>query len=227
MAQRATFVPRPLGAETGDVRFVPDAAEDVSAAEGAPAQPAEAPPRAAPVDLDALRAAAFEEGRAAGRAELPWHDAEALRHATSALLAAARALAALRRQYLRDQRRAVVDLAVAIAERLLRRQVAARPDALAGVVERAIEAAGPERPLRLALSPQDLASVRDGQAVELAGLASEHGIELVADPSLARGDARAFAGRAVVDARVEDTIARVREELVDAALGVGDEGGEA
>jgi flagellar assembly protein FliH len=171
-----------------------------------------------------------EQGAAAARAELPFAEAETLRTAAGALEEAARSVAALRRGYLAENRRLLVELAVAVAERVLARRIEADPDALLGVVERALAELGDAPELRLKLSERDRQAVEAGRALELAAFAERHGVAVEADPALAPGDVRILAGRTQVDARIGVVLRRIREELVacaDAPEAAGDEPCEA
>jgi flagellar assembly protein FliH len=201
----AQFVELPLAESR---RFEPAAPGAAAAPAGAAAEP-----HAPAVDLEELRRAAFEEGRAAGRAELPWQDADALRAALGSLEEAARALDATRRGYLRAQRRALVELAIAVAERVLARAVAADPDALVLLVARALDLLGEEEPLRVRLCAAHVETCAQGLAPELARLVEERGVALEPDRELSPGDVRVQAGRCQVDARLGECLRRVREDL--------------
>lgn len=167
------------------------------------------------LDLEAVRAEAFAAGRAAERAECPWQEAETLRSATLALEEALRGVGALRRGYLVDQRTALVELACALAERVLGAAVAASSDSIASVVERALANLGEAEGIRLRLSSRDVEAIRAGLAPELARIVEAHGVELEVDPTLAAGDARVLAGRTRVDARLAETLRRLREEMLE------------
>ncbi len=204
--------------------FEPDAAQPLQgfvaeplAGSAAPFSQESAPAAgvAPPEDPERVRQRAFEEGREAGRAELPWREAEGLRAATGALEQAVRALTALRRDYLRSHRRAVVDLAVAVAERILVREVAGVPDALAAMVSRALESIEEGEPLRVHLSPRDAETLAAADPAPLTGLRNE-GLEIVSDDELCDGDVRLRADVTEVDARLGALLARVREDLLRA-----------
>jgi len=211
LAARARFQPVPL---------VPSAA---AAADGVG-------PKATPVGpRDAVRDEAYErgfreglakgreEGAEAARAALPIEDAELLRSAAASFAEAARGVAALRRGYWVENRKTVVELALCVAERLLRRELSTDPDALAGVVERALEALGEVPALRLRLSVVDAEALSDGRAPGLAELSRRHGIEVEADPRLVPGDARVLSERTAVDARLAESLRRIGEELSELA----------
>ena len=164
-------------------------------------------------DPDELLRESYERGREAGRGELPWQEAEQLESARLALEQAVRALDDERRADLRAQREMVIELALAVARRILEREVAARLDDLEPLLERAIPLLAQAGPIVLFLAPGDLETLRSGGAPaieELAGRALEG---VVADEELRPGDARLSAGNAGVDARVHTILAQFRAEL--------------
>lgn len=177
---------------------------------------AESEPAAAPApDPDEIARRAYAEGLEAGRGELPWREAEALRTAVAAVESAARSLADLRRGYLLENRRALVELAVVIAERILARRLETDPDALAALVERAAGAVGEEAPVRVLLSPADFDTCQAGIEDRLRHLADRGELRVEAHSGLERGEARVAAGASEVDARLPAILERVRDELAE------------
>ncbi len=162
------------------------------------------------------QAAAYEEGRRAGRAELPWEDAERLRTAADALAGAADALALVQRDGLRSQRTAIVDLALVVAGHLLGREIEADTDALAAQVADALELLQGHAPPAVHLSPPDHETLRGGGAPGLERLAGEWGATLVADEELAPGQVRVLGGESLVEIELDRALARLREELLAA-----------
>ena len=174
---------------------------------------AAAPP---PPDLEAVRREAFERGVAEGRAALPWTDAEALRATVRAFTAAASELAAARRSYLLENRHVVVELACAIAERVLGAPPATDRAALTALVGRALELFPNDEPLALHLAPADRAIVEAGLAEEMARLGREGRVRVVEDATLAPGEARLLGRSSDVRASVAEVLERLRAELADA-----------
>lgn len=166
-------------------------------------------------DLAEVAATAFEMGRAKGRAELPWQEAEALREVTEVLGLAAGELAELRAGYLLQHRRAILDLALAVAGRILRREVENDVDSLSSALESALAALDSPGPAVLELAAQDLEVVEQGLAPRLQALAADAGLCVEASAELSRGDLRLRADSTEVDARVVEVLRRLREELED------------
>lgn len=222
MSSSSGFVPLPV--HPADAAFEPWSESEAPSAEASPPAGAAAP-SAAPRAADPAYRRGFEDGLAKGReegmesarAELPIEDAELLAAAARTFDEAARRVAALQRGYCVENRQLVVDLAVALAERLLRREFATDPDALVGVVGRALEALGDEPPARLRVAPALAEALQDGRAAALAAQVSRHGMAIEADARLAPGDVRVLAERAGVDARLGECLRRLGEELHEAA----------
>lgn len=174
-----------------------------------PGGEADPPPEPEP-DVEARCRAAFEAGREAARAELPWSEAERLESAIGAFEKAARAFDAERGAYLRSQRGALVDLSVHLAEWILAREVAADRKAVAALVERAVAVLPPHPEIAVHLAPADHALLAAG------GAAEADAARLTADPALEPGDVRVEAGAATLDARRKVLLERAREILAPA-----------
>jgi flagellar assembly protein FliH len=174
-------------------------------------------------DRDEARARGYAEGWSAGlrdaavrleqhRADLDaeasrqaerWHERQVL--AVAALESAGRALHARQAPTMDDVADTVLDVALRIAEALLGRELAATQDAGEAALRRALDSVGAVRPLDVRLNPGDLAA--------LDGVLVPDGVRLVADPSLASGDAVAMHAGGSVDARLAAGLARAREVL--------------
>jgi len=164
-------------------------------------------------DPEELLRDAYQRGREAGRAELPWREAEALQSARLALEKAVSALDDERRASLRAQRETVIELALAVAGRILEREVTIRLDALEPLLESSVSLLSHLGPVVLHLAPGDLETLRTGGAPELERLAGFASLRIESDPQLRPGDARLSAGSTGVDARVESILAQFRLEL--------------
>lgn len=174
-------------------------------------------------DVESIRREAYEAGRAAGRAELPWSEAEALRTALAALEDTLRSLTALRRGYLVDNRMAVVDLAFAIAEQVLGRAVRTRRDTIVELLARALPLAGDADVIHVHLATSDLEALRSGEAPALTRFVEEHGLTTEADDALSPGESRILAGRTRVDARLGEVLRRLREDIAEIAESAEDD----
>ncbi len=176
------------------------------------------------IDLDAIRREGYEEGLAAGRAEFPVENLEALGRVTAALQEAGESIGGLQRSYLVAHRQAIVDLSLAIAGKLVGREIASDPEVLVGIVGAALALIEEPAPTVVRLAPVDLAAIETGDAPAFGSLRSGGDLEFVADELLEPGDVRVSAGLVEVDARLAGILARVREQLCE-ALEVDEEAG--
>ncbi|MCG8589712.1 MAG: hypothetical protein MJE66_10515 [Proteobacteria bacterium] len=161
-----------------------------------------------------LRTEAYAEGVAAGRAEIPWEDVQQLRSAAIALADAAHRVGQLQRNYLREQRHALIELAAAMAERIVRREITLDREALTAAVGRTLEALPEGGAVEVSLAPSDLETLQRGEGSEWMPDWGRHAT-FRADDSLQPGDMRAIATQTRVDARVVDLVTRLCEELAD------------
>lgn len=121
-------------------------------------------------------------------------------------LLARRAEVAERRAGLPD----TIELARALAERLVGEALATRDDALAHWAEQLLDEARAARSLRLSAAPADLERLRPA----LAGLdLSERDLTLVADSSLANGSFRLETELGELEASVSEALAVLAERL--------------
>lgn len=166
----------------------------------------------------------YAAGRDAAREALPCAEAEALTRAAEALAGATEQLFALQRGSLAAQRSAVVELALAIAERILHRNLRADAGALEALVEHAAASLADEGPLQLQLSEADLAIVAEERAPRLAALRAAGELALSPSTDLQPGEFRLQAGSAEVDGRIDSLLGIVREGL-DECLAQCDDAG--
>ena len=107
----------------------------------------------------------------------------------------------------------VLQLAVAIAERIVRGQLDRQPDISLRWIRESIELLSNSRQLRIHLNPQDqhsLGAETEKLAAQIARVAS---VEIVADASVSPGGCRVESDQGLVDQAVESQLQRVLEEL--------------
>jgi flagellar assembly protein FliH len=166
-------------------------------------------------ELAALEQQARDEGYAAGHAEGNAAAQQQLRQRMAQLDAlyesAARPLQALDEQTEQELAR----LATIVASRVIARELQLAPGLIAKAVRQAASALpAATRELRVHVHPDDLALLQE------LGAAESHW-QLLADPTLARGDCQLESARSRLDARVETRLAAI----IDAVL--GDDAGHA
>lgn len=166
-------------------------------------------------------AAGYAAGLRAAAAEIAERDARrdaehvaALRaaearteRALSALAAATRALDERALPLVSEAEESIVTLAVQLAEALVGQELSVAEAAARLAVERVLAVAGPESVRAVRLNPGDLAALDEN-------VRRRSRVTLVADPTLASGDAVADLDDGFLDARVSTAMARVREALL-------------
>jgi flagellar biosynthesis/type III secretory pathway protein FliH len=147
---------------------------------------------------EAIRAQAAAEGREEGLAS-----------ATEVV-----ARAALERQdLLASAEPQLVELAFAVAQRVLARVVERDREAVVDIASRALEAVRQRIDVRLRVHPDDLASLRDAEPRLIERLARARCIALLSDPSVGRGGVVVETEAGSVDARLATQLAGLRRAL--------------
>ena len=106
-----------------------------------------------------------------------------------------------------------ISLATAIAERVIRREVANTPEITLELIRDALELALGAGKVTIQLSPQDYDALRDraeGVAKQLGKLAATN---IVTDPDVSPGGCRVVTEFGVIDQTFEAQLARIAEEL--------------
>jgi flagellar assembly protein FliH len=206
--------PRVIRAAGGDGRA---AEQDAACAEAARREAVELLERARQ-EADDIRRRAHEEGLAAGVAaaeNLSQARGDQAAPADSQLLAElVQRIEQQRSEWLARWERNIVQLAVAIAQRVVRREVQAHPDLGIELVREALELAAGCAHLRLRLHPDDLAAF-GGPIRQLAQqLGRVTQAELVADASLERGECHVSTDHGEIDQRFATQLVRLTEELI-------------
>ena len=151
--------------------------------------------------------AGFREGEAAGRAQAQ----AALGPVMERMAQSIEELARLRPR-LREQAEAdLVRLAVAIARRVVRRELTVDPDAITGLVKAALEQLAAHEGVRVHVHPEHEAAVR----ACLAATGSAADIEVTGDAALERGSAVFETARGSLDASAETQLAEIERGLTD------------
>jgi flagellar assembly protein FliH len=143
----------------------------------------------------------LEEGRAEGRREL-----EA---AVDSLVSLAEELAGYKERLFRDAREQVLDLCLALVDRLLGPLVEADEQAVLRVTERALQALSDRETLTIRVHPEDLRRVVDAKPRILATFDGIHRLTVMEDPAVKRGGCLVQTPSAEIDARLETQLAEL------------------
>ncbi len=119
---------------------------------------------------------------------------------------------------LNEMREVTVELAHAIASKLVFQQLAAGTFPIDRLVTEVLSRLNTREPITVRLHPEDLAifeqSDRQSQAAD-----SETSVRFIADPKLARGDCKAVAGEITVVYELRRQIEEIRRELLSTVNG--------
>jgi flagellar assembly protein FliH len=185
---------------------------DGQPASGYISEPGSAPagPRA-PGDIEQRlhleRRQGFEEGQAAGRQSL----AVEMETMQRKLARSIEELTGLRPRYRRQAEQDVVALALAVARRILHRELTVAPEALLGLVKAAFDKMEAREVHQVRVSAQDAAMLR--QFFGQMGLPQR--IEVIADQSLPPGGVLIESSRGVLDASVDTQLSEIERGFAD------------
>lgn len=129
--------------------------------------------------------------------------------------AAAESLQAERDRWLVRWEQTAVRLGVAIAERLLQRQLVSHPEFAAAMISDALRLAAGQPKLTVYLHPDDLSAWGDRASQIVESLTSCADTIFVADPGAMRGGCRIETRHGEIDARIETMLQRIAEELLE------------
>ncbi len=155
------------------------------------------------------RQAGYQQGQqeTARKLEAP------LREAVDRLATQIEELAQLRRRLRHEAEKQLVSLAVAIARRVLRRELTADPGAILGIVKAALEQVDAREVLRIRVHPDDVPLLERS----LDSRRFPDKLEIVADRDLERGGVVVETERGSLDASVETQLAEIERGFADLA----------
>lgn len=180
-------------------------------------------------EAEAIRAQARKEGLAAGYQEgltkarvqvegeintrLQAQVQTQLAHVVPTLQQALAGLALERDQWLAHWEQAAIRLSVAIAERIIRRELMQHPELAAETIAAALQLAAGSSHLRLRMHPDDVRLVGDRCQEIVASLTHGGTAAIVPDASISRGGCVVETQHGEIDARLETQLQRIAEEL--------------
>ena len=174
-------------------------------------EPGSAPGSKTPADIEQRVSAAhkkgFEEGQAAGRQSIA-PQMEALQMKLARTI---EELTGLRPRYRRQAEQDMVALALAVARRILHRELTMAPEALLGLVKAALDKMEAREVHKVRVARSDAALVR--QFFEQIGPPER--VEVVADANLAPGSVLIESSHGLLDASVDTQLAEIERGFAD------------
>lgn len=188
----------------------PKGLTDSGSAAGTSVSPAGPSGLEAAIDLDEIRKQAFQEGFAEGETAGREQAAAEFREAIESFGQAVQSLAEYKPTLRHATQREVVSLALAVAQRVLRREVTLDPATVLGIVRTCLEELNAAEVSRLQVSPRDYDVVTDYfQSHPVQNL------EIVSDPAVTSGGVMFETSQGTVDARIETQLEEIENGLAD------------
>ncbi|MDY0398858.1 MAG: FliH/SctL family protein [Desulfuromonas thiophila] len=185
------------------------ASKSTSASPPAAMPPAAPEPAQSAQEREQLRQQAYDEGFAAAEKKLH----QQFDSTTKALGDACRQISRAREQILQRSRDDMLELVIAIAQRVIQLEVEERRDLIRFTVEKAIAAAVQAEEFHIRVHPEDMAVVEELKPLFIASLSGLSNIEFVADRSLSRGGCVLESPAGKVDARIETQLDEIFSHL--------------
>jgi flagellar assembly protein FliH len=152
-------------------------------------------------------AAGLREGEAAGRSRA----AVEIQPVLERLAGSIEEMGQLRARFRREAEGDMIRLSLAIARRILRRELAVDPDAMHGLVLGALEKLQSQEICRVRVHPSHAAQITDYLKKAVAGTS----IEVIADPSREPGAVIFESDRGNLDAGVDSQLQEIERGLID------------
>jgi flagellar assembly protein FliH len=162
-------------------------------------------------EAEARIRAAYNQGLAAGEAAAQQRAQQKLDPVLHGLNTMIAELASLRKRVRAEAEDDAVKLSIAIARRVLYRELATDPEAILGLVKAAFGKLNVRETQRLRVSPADAAMIQEHRAK----LQIPPGLQIAPDGSLTPGSAVFETSRGDLDASVETQLAEIDRGLTD------------
>ena len=155
---------------------------------------------------------AYERGYRDGLREAESLAEQKIRPATEAILGVFESLSAAEAEFTRDRARNLQGLAIAVARKLIQREIAADPTIVGDLVQRALELLPLDHTLEVRLHPADLAAL-GGELGRITPADRGLTVQWTADPTLERGGFLVESPLRIVDGRSDMALRSLYERL--------------
>ncbi|WP_428305261.1 FliH/SctL family protein [Lacipirellula sp.] len=139
--------------------------------------------------------------------------AQQMRSLTPALQAAAKQVEDAKQEWLRHWERTAIELAAAMAERIIRGELSRRPEITLEWVRESLQLAAGTGDMSIQLSPADQSTLKKQVQQIAAVFAPLANVTVTASPAIAPGGCRLVTEFGVIDQQIETQLARIKEEL--------------
>ncbi len=155
--------------------------------------------------------AAYQQGQTAGEAAAGQRATQRMDPVLASLASMTKELASMRPRFRKDAEEDTVNLAIAIARRVLHRELATDPEAILGLVIAAFQKLSARETHRLRLSPADAATLQENKA----RMNLPAGLEIFPDSSVPLGSVIFETSRGELDASVDTQLAEIQRGFAD------------
>jgi flagellar assembly protein FliH len=163
---------------------------------------------------DSIRESAAKEGAQAAVHAVEQMVAEQLAPALAALQQATADVQTAKQEWLSHWESSAVRLAVAIAAKVIRREVRMQPEITVTLAREALELAAGSPGVRLHLNPDDHKALGTQVRAVIDSMSSLGSVELLADIAISRGGCRVETRFGSIDQQFESQLKRIEEELL-------------
>ncbi|MGM0416978.1 MAG: FliH/SctL family protein [Thermodesulfobacteriota bacterium] len=161
------------------------------------------------IDVEALEKKAYQKGVAAGKKEVE----EKLAKATKALNEAAKKLSTQSESIMQRSAEDMLQLVMAIAERILHFEISERKEVVVRIVQQTINAAVQAEEFHIRVNPEDIEVLNEQKPLFIASLSGLSNIEFIADASITRGGCILESPSGRVDATLETQLDEIFTHL--------------
>jgi len=155
------------------------------------------------------RSEGLAQGMAAGRQQVE----ERLSPAIAAFLKAGEELGQLRRQLIERQEKEVVELALAIARKVIHQEVMQNPQAILNILKAILQETVDREDLKVHLNPEDFDIAMEFRDSLLASVDGIKSLSLERDPNISRGGVVVESHLGEIDGRIERQLDEIEQGL--------------
>jgi flagellar biosynthesis/type III secretory pathway protein FliH len=163
----------------------------------------------AQIQVATLRKEAQEAGWEAGYSKAHWVVANEMEHAITTLHRIIQSAIEAKAQFLREAQTELSQLAIAIARKIINKELSINPNVITDIVAQTIEAAGIQGACRIRVNPKDYELLRPHWDAVALLQQPEQSWELVADERMEVGDCLIETGGGTIDARIETQLEQI------------------
>lgn len=158
---------------------------------------------------------AYAKGRAEGLQEGKTQSEKKFRHILDTMKNLIEELKKKREAFLKDGEKDMVKLSLALAAKIVRREVQADPAVVAGILRDLLKDVAVQDGVKVTLNPVDYLFLRENEGILPKEIKVIKNLRFEADPKMERGDVVVDTGFSLTDARVGEQISAIGEAFLE------------